>query len=163
VASPVPLRIVESRIVRELVDGGHIVIAVGGGGTPVREDPELGLEGIDVVVDKDLAAALLASEIRASALIILTDVDGVYRDWGTPRATRIDRLTPLEARALIEEGQVAKGSMRPKLRAAVEFVEGGGEFAIIAALGDAEKTLSGEAGTVIRESESDSETEPYRG
>ncbi len=163
VASPVPVRIVESDVVRELVDEGHIVIAVGGGGTPVREDPLLGLEGVDVVVDKDLAAALLASEIRASALVILTDVDGVYRDWGTPNATRVERLTPSEARELIEEDQVAKGSMRPKLRAAVEFVEGGGEFAIIAALGDAEKTLRGEAGTVIRESESDSETEPYPG
>jgi carbamate kinase len=152
VASPEPFRIVEAAVARELVEAGHILIAAGGGGTPVYEHPELGLEGVDVVVDKDLAAALLASEIRASALVILTDVDGVYRDWGTPRATRLDRLTPGEARALIDEGQVSKGSMRPKLRAALEFVEGGGELAIIAALEDAEQVLRGEAGTVIRAS-----------
>ncbi|MFV1985811.1 MAG: carbamate kinase [Gemmatimonadota bacterium] len=166
VASPTPVRIVESEVTRELVEAGHIVIAAGGGGTPVYDDPELGLEGIDVVVDKDLAAALLASEIRASALVILTDVDGVYRDWGTPDARRLDRLTTTEARALVEEGQVAKGSMRPKLRAAIQFVEGGGEFALIAALEDAEGALRGEAGTMIRkatarplhDTRSDSET-----
>lgn len=151
VASPEPLRIVEAVVAREMVEAGHIVIAAGGGGTPVFEHPELGLEGVDAVVDKDLAAGLLAREIRASALVILTDVDGVYRDWGTPQATRLDRLTPVQARGLIEEGQVAKGSMKPKLRAALEFVEWGGELAMIAALEDAEKVLRGEAGTIIRE------------
>lgn len=149
VASPAPVRIVEASIVREMVSAGHIVIAVGGGGTPVYEHPALGLEGLDVVIDKDLAAALLGREIRASVLVILTDVDAVYRDWGTSSATPIRRLTPAEARALIDEGQVSKGSMRPKLRAALQFVEDGGGRAIIAALEHAESALSGDAGTTI--------------
>ncbi|MDX1394558.1 MAG: carbamate kinase [Gemmatimonadota bacterium] len=153
VASPAPVRIVEAEIARALVADGTIVIAAGGGGIPVYEDPRLGLEGLDVVVDKDLAAALLGHEIRASALVILTDVDGVYRDWGTPEATRVDRLTPAGARALIDEGQVGRGSMLPKLRAALQFIESGGEVAAIAALKDAEQALRGKAGTIIREAE----------
>jgi len=149
VASPAPTRIVEASVIRELVSAGHIVIAAGGGGTPVYEDPTLGLEGLDVVIDKDLAAALLGREIRASVLVILTDVDAVYRDWGTPSATPIRRLTPVEARALLKEGQARRGSMGPKLRAALQFVEEGGERAIIAALEDAGRALSGDAGTTI--------------
>jgi len=149
VASPSPLRIVESALARELVDSGHIVIAAGGGGTPVCEHPTLGLEGVDAVVDKDLAAALLAREIRASTLVSLTDVDAVYRDWGTPDARPLRQLTTAEARALIDEGQVAKGSMGPKLLAALGFVEESGGRAIIAALEDAEGAMRGEAGTLI--------------
>jgi len=149
VASPAPTRIVEASVIHELVAAGHIVIAAGGGGTPVYEDPTLGLEGLDVVIDKDLAAALLGREIRASVLVILTDVDAVYRDWGTPEATPVRRLTPIEARALLEAGQATRGSMGPKLRAALQFVDEGGERAIIAALEDAGRALSGDAGTTI--------------
>jgi carbamate kinase len=140
---------VEGPIVRELVAGGDIVIAAGGGGAPVYADPVLGLEGLDVVIDKDLAAALLGREIRASALVILTDVDAVYRGWGTPDARPIARLTTAEARALLEGEELARGSMRPKVRAAVQFVEEGGERAVIAALEDAESALRGESGTLI--------------
>ena len=149
VPSPRPIRIVESAAVREMVAAGDIVIAAGGGGTPVYEHPSFGLEGLDVVIDKDLAASLLGREIRASVLVILTDVDAVYRDWGTPEARPIRRLTPAEARALLEAGEAAKGSMGPKVRAALQFVEEGGERAIIAALEDAGRALSGEAGTTI--------------
>ena len=149
VASPPPIRIVEAEVARQLVAAGHVVIAAGGGGTPVYEDAELGLEGVDVVVDKDLAAALLAREIRASVLVILTDVDAVYRDWGTPEQAPIARLSAAEARGLIEEGQVAAGSMRPTRRAAIEFVEESGGTAIIAALEDAERAIDGDAGTRI--------------
>jgi carbamate kinase len=149
VPSPRPTRIVESSLADELVKSGHIVIAAGGGGTPVRDDPEAGLEGVDVVIDKDLAAALLAHEIRASTLVILTDVDAVYRGWGTPDAAPIRRLTPREAAALIDDGEVAEGSMRPKLRAAAGFVEQSGGQAVIAALEEAERALEGKAGTLI--------------
>jgi carbamate kinase len=149
VASPPPLGIVEAPMIRELVEADHIVIAAGGGGTPVYVDDALGLEGVDVVIDKDLAAALLAREIRASVLLILTDVDGVYTGWGTDSARRIPRLTPAQALALIESGAVGKGSMGPKLMAARQFVQEGGERAVIAALVDAEKAMAGDAGTTI--------------
>lgn len=149
VASPPPLGIVEAPMIRELVSSGHIVIAAGGGGTPVYEDSRLGLEGLDVVVDKDLAAAILAREIRASVLLILTDIDGVYRGWGTADETRIDRLDLDDARALIASGEVGEGSMRPKLEAAVQFIGEGGGRAVIAALPDAERAMAGSAGTTI--------------
>ncbi len=150
VASPPPLGIVEAPLIRELVEAGTIVIAAGGGGVPVYRDPMLGLEGLDVVVDKDLAAALLGREIRASVLLILTDVDGVYRGWGTPAARRLDRLSLAEARQLVEGGEAGRGSMGPKLTAAMSFVEQGGERAIIAALEQAEAAIEGRAGTVIQ-------------
>lgn len=149
VASPTPVRLVEAAVIRDLVQAGCIVIAAGGGGIPVYEDERLGLEGLDVVIDKDLAASLLAREIRASVLLILTDVDAVYRDWGGERSEPIRRLTPDEARVFIDQGGAGVGSMRPKLRAAAQFVEEGGERAIIAALEDAEHAMAGRAGTTI--------------
>ncbi|MDX1578060.1 MAG: carbamate kinase [Gemmatimonadota bacterium] len=149
VASPRPVRIVEAPLVRRLVADGCVVIAAGGGGTPVYEDAAGALEGLDVVVDKDLAASLLAREIRASTLLSLTDVDGVYEGWGGPEARRIERLTASEARAFLEAGEAGEGSMRPKLAAAVRFVEEGGERARIAALEEAAAAMRGEAGTAI--------------
>jgi carbamate kinase len=149
VASPDPVRIVEAPLIEALVEKGCVVIAAGGGGTPVYRDPDLGLEGLDVVIDKDLAASILAHEIRASVLLILTDVDGVYTGYGTPEATRLERLRVDEARAMIESGELGAGSMRPKVRAAVQFVEGGGERAIIAALEDAPGAIQGGTGTWI--------------
>jgi len=149
IPSPPPLRIVESGAIAERVGAGDIVIAAGGGGSPVLRGPDGALEGIDVVIDKDLAASLLASEIRAAILLILTDVDGVYRDFGTPQARRIDRLSVAEARAMVESDQLGSGSMRPKLKAAADFVARGGERAIIAALSDAPQAIAGEAGTVV--------------
>jgi carbamate kinase len=149
VASPIPVEIRESRMVAELVARGDIVIAAGGGGIPVYADPQLGLEGVDAVVDKDRAAALLAREIDASVLLILTDVDGVYQNWGRADARRLTRLTLSEASALLSSGELGAGSMGPKVEAAVHFVEGGGERAIIAALDEGPAALSGDAGTTI--------------
>jgi carbamate kinase len=148
VASPQPLRIVESPMISELVEQGHVVIAAGGGGTPVYREPR-GFEGLDVVIDKDLAAYILAHEIRASLLLILTDVDGVYTGYGTPRAERLQRLRLAEARELLEGDELGAGSMRPKVTAGVRFVEQGGERAIIAALEDAPQAIQGTAGTWI--------------
>ncbi|MCL7928368.1 MAG: carbamate kinase [marine benthic group bacterium] len=149
VPSPVPVEIIESDMVRELVFRGDIVIAAGGGGIPVYEDPSLGLEGVDAVVDKDRAAAILAREIGASILLILTDVDGVYEAWGTDQARRIPRLTMSEAARLLEGDALGAGSMRPKLEAAHHFLETGGDRAIIAALDEGPMALLGEAGTTI--------------
>lgn len=149
VPSPMPVEIVEADMVRELVARGDIVIAAGGGGIPAYRDPVLGLEGVDAVVDKDRAAAILGREIGASILLILTDVDGVYADWGTDRARRLSRLSVAEARQLAGSGALGAGSMRPKVEAALHFVEAGGDRAIIAALEDGPAALAGEAGTTI--------------
>lgn len=150
VPSPVPVEIVESDMVRELVLRGDIVIAAGGGGIPVYCDPVLGLEGVDAVVDKDRAAAILGREIGARILLILTDVDGVYENWGTDRARRIPELSIAQAESLVAGESLGAGSMRPKLEAALDFLASGGEMAIIAALEDGPAALAGEAGTTIR-------------
>lgn len=149
VPSPAPVSIRESRMVTELVARGDIVIAAGGGGIPVYLDPQLGLEGVDAVVDKDRAAALLGHEIGASVLLILTDVDGVYENWGKQDARLLSRLTASEARGLIESGALGSGSMGPKVEAAAHFVEGGGERAIIAALHEGPAGLAGTSGTTV--------------
>ncbi len=149
VPSPVPVQICESGMAGELVARGDIVIAAGGGGIPVYADPQLGLEGVDAVVDKDRAAALLGHEIGASVLLILTDVDGVYEHWGTENARLLSRLTASEARSLISAGAAGAGSMGPKLEAAAHFVEGGGERAIIAALHEGPAGLAGTSGTTV--------------
>lgn len=149
VPSPVPVEIRESRMAAELVARGDIVIAAGGGGIPVYPDPQLGLEGVDAVIDKDRAAAILAREIRAEVLLILTDVDGVYEDWGKPTARHIGRMSVSEARQLLDAGQLGTGSMGPKVEAAIHFVEDGGDRAIIAALDEGPAALAGEAGTTI--------------
>jgi carbamate kinase len=149
VPSPRPYSIVEAPVIRRLVAEGAVVIASGGGGVPVYEDgPRLtGLEG---VVDKDLAAAILARDVEASVLLILTDVDGVYRDYGTDRAELARELRAEEARGLLEAGAFGEGSMGPKVEAAVGFVRGGGERAVIASLEDATAALAGDSGTTVR-------------
>jgi carbamate kinase len=149
VPSPIPIEICEARMVADLVARGDIVIAAGGGGIPVYRDPVLGLEGVDAVVDKDRAAALLARAIDASILLILTDVDGVYENWGTTDARRVSRMVVSEARVMLESGALGAGSMGPKVEAALSFVEAGGERAVIAALDDGPAGLAGEAGTTI--------------
>lgn len=154
VPSPVPVEIVESPMVADLVARGDIVIAAGGGGIPVYRDARLGLEGIDAVVDKDRAAAILAKDIGAEVLLILTDVDGVYTGWGTDAARRLERLTLDEARRLLEgpELRAGAGNMRPKIEAAADFVAGGGRRAVIAALEDGPAAVAGQAGTeIVRE------------
>jgi carbamate kinase len=150
VPSPEPLAIVEREVIRALVAQDVIVVAAGGGGAPVYRHPTLGWEGIDAVVDKDRAAAILARDIGARVLLILTDVDGVYRGFGTPRAERIPRLTVAEAQALVESGAVGAGTMRPKLEAAIRFLRDGGERAVIARLDRGWEALRGETGTEIR-------------
>ncbi len=149
--SPRPIGIVERDVVRDLVARGHIVIAGGGGGPPVYRDAGLGLEGIDAVVDKDRVAAILASGIDADVLLILTNVDAVYRAHGTPRQERIRHLDLDEAARLLATDELGTGSMRPKVEAATEFVRasGGERRAVIAELAQGLAALRGEAGTTI--------------
>lgn len=146
VPSPHPLAIVELRTIRLLVDAGVTVICTGGGGIPVVPDAAGGYSGVEAVIDKDLASSLLARQLGADALLLLTDVAGVYRDFDTPRARRVDAATPAELRAL----GLPAGSMGPKVEAACRFVEAGGTFAAIGSLTDAPALARGEAGTIVR-------------
>jgi carbamate kinase len=148
VPSPRPYSIVEAPVIRQLVASGVIVIAGGGGGVPVVEEGPR-LVGVEGVVDKDLAACILAKDVEADALLILTDVDGVYEEFGTPEQRLLPRLTPEEARRRLEAGEFGTGSMKPKVEAAVQFVEGGGKQAVIAALEDGARALAGKNGTVV--------------
>ena len=147
--SPVPLGVVEFPVVRRLLEQGTIVIAAGGGGPPVYDDPLLGLEGLDAVVDKDRVAAILATQLEAEVLMILTNVDAVFTDWGTPAARPIRRMSLAEADALVAENTLDAGGMRPKVEAAAAFVRSGGKRSIIARLSDGPAALRGETGTTI--------------
>lgn len=149
VGSPTPQTIHELETIRRLVAAGTIVIACGGGGVPVYLHPTLGLEGIDAVVDKDLAAAVLARDLGATMLLILTDVDAVYAEWGTPKQRPLPRLTADEAEAMDRAGAFGEGSMAPKIRAAIDFVRRTGGRAIITALHRGRDAVHGEAGTTI--------------
>jgi carbamate kinase len=149
--SPDPRHVVEADAVKRLVREGKIVIAAGGGGPPVCFDEQLSWEGVDAVVDKDRVAAILGCRLEADALLILTNVDAVYRGWGTPTAEPIRRLSVGEAEALLEAGELGEGSMRPKVEAALVFLRGGGRRTIIARLEDSLVAMRGEAGTMIEE------------
>jgi carbamate kinase len=147
VPSPEPRRIVELAPIRQLVDAGVVVICAGGGGVPVTEDASGRLTGVEAVIDKDLAAALLARELEADALLLLTDVDGIALGFGTAAARPLRAATPAELRAL----DLPAGSMGPKAEAAARFVEGGGLLASICSLDRASAALAGEAGTLVGE------------
>jgi carbamate kinase len=131
VASPTPLVIFNRVSIERIAREGHIVIAVGGGGIPCFYVAENKLQGIDAVIDKDLASALLASQIRADKLFILTDVPKVCINFNTPQEKTIDRMSIAEAKRLLVEGQFGEGSMGPKIKAAIHFVERSGKDTIV--------------------------------
>lgn len=147
VPSPRPLRIFELRPMRWLLEHGVVIICAGGGGIPTMYVPgeERHLVGVEAVIDKDLASSLLARDLEAELFIMATDVDGVYRDWGTPEQARIDRITPDELR---DHGFPA-GSMGPKVDAAVEFASATGGRAVIGSLSDIDGMVAGTAGTNV--------------
>ncbi len=145
VPSPLPQRVFEIRPIRWLLERGVVVICTGGGGIPTMYQDDGALVGAEVVIDKDRASALLARELEAGMLVLATDVDGVYVDWGTPEARRIDRATPEEICA----HDFADGSMGPKVEAACAFVRETGGRAAIGSLADLERMVAGEAGTII--------------
>lgn len=149
VGSPTPLSIHEISLIRQLVESGTIVIACGGGGVPVYRHERFGLEGLDAVVDKDLAAAVLARELEAELLLILTNVDAVYEHWGTPQQRALDKLTVAEAERLDASGALGEGSMAPKVRAAIAYLRHTRGRAVIAELSAGRAAVRGEAGTEI--------------
>ncbi|HEX9935981.1 MAG TPA: hypothetical protein VGB15_02630, partial [Longimicrobium sp.] len=140
-----------SPMIRSLVAEGHLVIAAGGGGCPVYPDQRWGggWEGLDAVIDKDRAAAILGRDIGAEVLVILTDVDAVYADYGKETQRALGRLTVDEADALLASGGLGEGSMAPKVEAAAQFVRNGGRRAIIARLDQGREAVAGRAGTEI--------------
>jgi carbamate kinase len=147
VASPAPRRIFEIRPVRWLLERGVIVICAGGGGIPTTwvSGKARTLQGVEAVIDKDLASELLAREVEADLFVMATDVDGVYEHWGTSEQRRIDQLTP----GAVAGQAFAAGSMGPKVDAAVRFVEATGKRAAIGALADIEEIVAGRAGTAV--------------
>jgi carbamate kinase len=150
VASPQPKRIVELAVIKSLLDAGVVTIAVGGGGIPVIENEAGDLEGIAAVIDKDLASALLAIQVDADLLLISTAVEQVALNFGTPEQRWVDQFTLAEVKQYLEEGgHFAEGSMAPKMRAVVQFMEGGGKEALITNPGNLERAMAGETGTRI--------------
>ena len=145
VPSPEPLAILPLPSIRNLVDGGALVICAGGGGVPVAQDGGDRLHGVEAVIDKDLTASALATELKADALVMLTDVPVVERDWGTPEAEPLRDVTAAELR----EMSFPAGSMGPKIEAACRFIENGGERAAIGALDDAAAIVAGAGGTQV--------------
>ena len=148
VPSPIPKAIIEKNVISELLLKGNIVIAVGGSGIPVINTKK-GLKGIAAVIDKDRSAALLAKEIDADILLILTAVDKVCLNYNTDHVRELDSLTIDEAYKYIEENQFAKGSMLPKIEACIEFVKDNNKMAIISSLEKASDAINNKNGTVI--------------
>jgi len=149
VPSPIPIATVPGKFIRQLVDQDIIVIAAGGGGIPIYIDDNGNYEGFDAVIDKDRASAVLANEIGAEILAILTSVDKVYINFGKDSQKGLDTITVSEAENYLKEGHFPSGSMGPKMEAAIQFINNGGEMVIISSLEDAQKSFNGEAGTRI--------------
>jgi len=149
VASPEPLEVLDAATIRALADSGYVVVGAGGGGIPVVRDPDGSLHGVEAVIDKDLAAALLAPQVGADVLVIATDVDHVVLGYGTDAARPLERATAAEMRGIAREEAFASGSMGPKVEAAVRFVENGGARAVITSLEQIEEAVHGRAGTVV--------------
>ncbi|HEU5370394.1 MAG TPA: carbamate kinase [Ktedonobacterales bacterium] len=149
VASPRPQQIIEQSAIQAMLDNHFILVAAGGGGIPVIRDEAGNLCGIEAVIDKDLASSLLASSINADLLLISTAVEKVALNYHKPDQRDLDRLSASEAKRYFEEGQFAKGSMGPKVQAALEYLERGGQAALITMPESIERALAGETGTWI--------------
>lgn len=147
--SPKPREIIEIGAIRRLVAEGFAVVAVGGGGIPVVRGPDGLLEGVEAVIDKDLASSLLARELGADLLVMSTAVDKVCINFRRPDQRALDRMTVHEARRYIEEGHFAPGSMLPKITAIVEFLQADGRGGVVTRPSDLERAAAGEAGTWI--------------
>lgn len=149
VASPIPVDVVEKETIHEILKSGKVVIAVGGGGVPVCRAADGTLEGVDAVIDKDRASALLASQIAADELLILTGVDKVAINYKKPDMRVLDSMTVAEAEQYLADGQFPKGSMGPKIEAAVDFIKRGGKLVVITSLEKAQEAVDGTAGTRV--------------
>lgn len=147
VPSPIPTRIVQANAIQSLVANGFVVVAVGGGGIPVIEDKDGNLQGVEAVIDKDYASSLLASELHADLFLISTAIEKVALNFNRPDQQWLDHVTLKDARRYMEEGHFAKGSMKPKVAAILEYLEAGGKQAIVTNPENIERALIGETGT----------------
>ena len=149
VPSPLPVRIIEQDAIKALLQDGFVVVGIGGGGIPVIEDEGGDLVGVEAVIDKDFASALLAKGIEADLLLISTAVEKVALNFRKPDQVWLDQMTVEEAQRYLGEGHFAKGSMEPKIRAVISFLEMGGKEALITTPENIEKALNHETGTRI--------------
>ena len=149
VPSPRPIRVLGEQALRALVDSGALVLAGGGGGVPVALGRDGALQGIEAVIDKDLTAGLLARQVGADRLVILTNVDHVERDFGRPGAARVPRITAREGLEMLSSGALPAGSMGPKVQAAIEFVGNSARRAVITSVSALAAALREEAGTWV--------------
>ncbi len=152
VPSPFPREIVEIDSITKLLSAGSVVIAAGGGGIPVARDKSGNLKGVEAVIDKDRASSLLAGKIDADIFIISTAVEKVCLNYGKPNERQLDRMTLEEAKRYMDEGHFSPGSMRPKIEAVIDFIEGGGEEALICDPNHLGRALDGHTGTRITRS-----------
>jgi carbamate kinase len=148
VASPYPLEIVEAKTIKNLVKKGIIVIATGGGGIPVYKKEGM-LVGVEAVIDKDLASSVLAKQVKADVLLLVTSIDKVYLNFRKKNQKGLNKVKLKEAVTYLDEGHFAEGSMAPKIRSAIEFIKNGGKKVIITDPGNISKAVSGLAGTII--------------
>ena len=149
VPSPKPLKIIEAPVIEKLLSSGIIPIASGGGGVPVVQKDDGNFQGVEAVIDKDFSAAKLAENVDADELIILTAVDNVFVNYNKPDQKALTNVTVDELKKYIDEGQFAAGSMLPKVRAVINFVENTGKKAVITSLKNVDKLIAGGTGTVI--------------
>jgi carbamate kinase len=149
VPSPLPVEIVERDAILQLVQSGFVVVAVGGGGIPVVRDPQGDLQGVEAVIDKDFASALLASSIQADLFLISTAVPQIALHYNKPDQRWLDKLTLEQARQYLTQGHFAKGSMEPKVRAIINYLEAGGKEALVTDPQNIERALAGETGTRV--------------
>ena len=149
VGSPMPTYIVEGEVIRAIVEDGVIAIAAGGGGIPINIEDDGTYEGVDVVVDKDRASAVLGQAIGAEMLLILTAVDRVAINFGKPNQQALSQISVSEARRYLAEGHFPDGSMGPKIEAAIQFIDGGGKKVLITSIEKAEAALRQQDGTWI--------------
>jgi len=145
VPSPEPVKIREHDAIEACLEKGFVVIAVGGGGIPIKKNGE----GLEAVIDKDRATSLLASQIKADMLIFVTSVDSVYLDFGKKSQKKISKMTVAEAKKFMGQGHFAEGSMKPKIESVIKFLENGGKKAVICSISNCENALVGKAGTTI--------------
>jgi carbamate kinase len=149
VPSPHPLRVIQRQMIRETVRAGHIVIACGGGGIPIKKNAADEYVGVEAVIDKDLTSSVLASDIGAALLIILTAVPQVYLNYGTPEQRGLGAVTLDEIEALLAEGHFPSGSMGPKIEAVIHFLKHGGRRALITNPESLPQAIEGRAGTHV--------------
>lgn len=149
VPSPIPLEIVEKEVIKRLFDDGVVVITAGGGGAPVYIEEDGTFEGVDAVIDKDRASAILARDIGADELYILTGVSKVAVNYKTPKQIDLDEMTIEQARKYLAEGQFPAGNMGPKIESAIQFLEDGGRLVVISSIDDMSGAIEGQTGTRI--------------